>query len=145
MDGKEAYQSRTLEGGAVQCTACEHRCVIGPGEAGRCNVRLNHYGRLFSLAYGRAAAAHVDAIEKKPLFHFLPTQPIYSNGTLGCNFHCGFCQNWQISQPGDSIRGHRRLGQELPPSEIVAICRQRHLRCVGFVQGAVIDDQDTAF
>jgi pyruvate formate lyase activating enzyme len=132
MDLRHAYQSKPLRGQSVQCTACEHWCAIPPGEAGRCNVRLNRDGQLLSLVYGRAAAAHVDPVEKKPLFHFLPTQPIFSIGTLGCNFHCSFCQNWNISQPGDSVQGHYRLGQNLPPAEIVEICRQRQIPMIAY-------------
>jgi pyruvate formate lyase activating enzyme len=123
VDGVHAYQSKSLSNQVAQCTACEHWCAIRPGEVGKCNVRTNQEGQLVSLVYGRAAAAHLDPVEKKPLFHFLPTQPIFSIGTLGCNFHCPFCQNWHISQPGELSPSPSRLGQDLPPAEIVALCR----------------------
>jgi pyruvate formate lyase activating enzyme len=132
MDARHAYQSKPLSKKVVQCTACEHWCAIQPGETGKCNVRLNQDGKLLSLVYGRAAAAHVDPVEKKPLFHFLPTRPIFSIGTLGCNFHCSFCQNWNISQPGDLARGSGRMGQHLPPSEIVDICRMRNIPMIAY-------------
>jgi pyruvate formate lyase activating enzyme len=127
-----AYQSRTLSDQAVQCTACEHWCTLKPGEVGKCQVRLNEGGHLVSLVYGRAAAAHLDPIEKKPLFHFLPTQPAFSIGTLGCNLHCPFCQNWNISQPGQLAHHPARLGQPLAPEEIVRLCRERAIPIIAY-------------
>jgi len=108
---QEAILYRQLKKQYVQCTACEHFCAIGPGELGKCNIRRNVDGRLMPMAYGEAAALHVDPVEKKPLFHFLPTRPILSLGTVGCNFTCQFCQNWQISQAGagfDPLHIHGR-------------------------------------
>jgi pyruvate formate lyase activating enzyme len=129
---KRAYQSKTLSGQAVQCTACEHWCTLAPGDTGRCNVRLNQDGQLVSLVYGRAAAAHLDPIEKKPLFHFLPTRSACSVGTLGCNFHCQFCQNWNISQPGPLVQHPERMGQALAPAEIVRLCRERSIPIIAY-------------
>jgi pyruvate formate lyase activating enzyme len=132
MDAKHAFQSKALSKGAVQCTACEHWCAIQPGETGKCNVRLNQDGQLISLVYGRAAAAHVDPVEKKPLFHFLPGRSIFSIGTLGCNFRCSFCQNWNISQPGELIHQASRLGSHLSPADIVEICRSRDIPMIAY-------------
>lgn len=132
MRAKKAFQSKPLSGQAVQCTACEHWCALQPGEVGKCRVRMNREGELVSLVYGRAAAAHVDPIEKKPLFHFLPGQLAFSIGTLGCNFHCQFCQNWNISQPGDLIENPARLGQALAPEEIVALCQSRGIPIIAY-------------
>jgi pyruvate formate lyase activating enzyme len=129
---QRAYQSKTLSGGAVQCTACEHWCTLTPGEVGKCQVRQNQDGELVSLVYGQAAAAHLDPIEKKPLFHFLPGQSVFSVGTLGCNFSCGFCQNWSISQPGELAQGHARRGQALAPAEIVRLCRGRAIPIIAY-------------
>ncbi len=117
---------------AVQCTACEHRCALRPGETGKCNVRLNQDGQLVSLVYGRAVAAHVDPIEKKPLFHFLPSQPVFSLGTLGCNFRCQFCQNWHISQPEQIVPNSSRLGDHLLPAEIVRMCQARSIPLIAY-------------
>ena len=127
-----AFQSKPLSQQAVQCTACERWCALQPGEVGKCNVRMNQDGQLVSLVYGRAVAVHVDPVEKKPLFHFLPSQQAFSIGTLGCNFQCPFCQNWQISQPGELARNPARLGQHLPPAEIVAICRARGIPMIAY-------------
>lgn len=73
-------------------------CVLEPGQRGRCTVRLNVDGELVSLVYGRPVAVHVDPVEKKPLFHFLPGSDVFSIATAGCNLRCQFCQNWEISQ-----------------------------------------------
>lgn len=87
-----------VEDGKVRCGLCNWRCLIGEGKRGHCGVRLNVGGVLYSLVYDKVCAASVDPIEKKPLFHFLPGTRSYSISTPGCNFQCGFCQNWQISQ-----------------------------------------------
>ncbi len=86
------------ENGAVDCFLCSHRCNISAGKRGVCGVRENRDGALHTLVYGRVIAENADPIEKKPLYHFLPGTLSYSIATPGCNFRCGFCQNWQISQ-----------------------------------------------
>jgi len=86
-----------LDSGKVKCTLCPHFCVIPEGKVGFCGVRTNKDGELDSLVYGKVSAAAVDPIEKKPLFHFKPSSLVFSLGTLGCNMHCGHCQNWEIS------------------------------------------------
>ncbi|MCD6289208.1 MAG: AmmeMemoRadiSam system radical SAM enzyme [Anaerolineae bacterium] len=129
---KEAMLQRSLRRGYVQCTACEHWCAVAPGEAGKCGVRRNLDGSLKLILYGRAAAVNVDPVEKKPLFHFLPGQPIFSIGTLGCNFSCKFCQNWEISQLKDFPLDDPRTGYDLPPERIIEICRQRDIPMVAF-------------
>jgi pyruvate formate lyase activating enzyme len=84
------------EAGAVRCGLCPHRCLIADGKRGICRVRENRGGTLFALTYGRVAAVQLDPIEKKPLFHFHPGTQILSVGSVGCNFRCGFCQNWHL-------------------------------------------------
>ena len=69
-----------------------------PDKFGICGVRQNKEGRLYTLIYGDIIASHIDPIEKKPLYHFLPGSTSYSIATMGCNFKCPFCQNWEISQ-----------------------------------------------
>ena len=95
---KEAYLYEKLEDLKVRCYLCNHRCLIKDGLKGICGVRENRGGTLFSLVYGQVIARHVDPIEKKPLFHFLPGSTSYSLATAGCNFKCLFCQNADISQ-----------------------------------------------
>jgi len=84
--------------GRFQCRLCPHHCRLIPGRDGLCRVRGVRQGRVRALGYGVISAAHVDPVEKKPLYHFYPAAPIYSIGGWGCNFACYFCQNWSISQ-----------------------------------------------
>lgn len=94
---KEAYHYIKL-GNNVQCQVCPNRCLLEPGDRSVCRVKVNKGGKLYTLAYGNPCAVHVDPIEKKPLFHFLPTTTAFSIATAGCNFRCQNCQNWTISQ-----------------------------------------------
>jgi len=98
---------------AVRCQLCARSCTIRAGESGRCRARANVNGELRSLVYGRPAAVHVDPIEKKPFYHFLPGSQAYSLGTVGCPLQCRFCQNWEISQarPGDHGAGFTGPGE----------------------------------
>lgn len=102
----------------VQCNLCSHRCEIKPGKRGKCNVRENREGKLYSLVYDRIIARHVDPIEKKPLFHFYPTSLAYSIGTVGCNFRCKFCQNADIAHMATDHQG-RIMGKAFTPEQIV--------------------------
>ena len=95
---KEALLWNKLDEKRVHCYLCAHECRISESKFGICGVRQNVGGILYTLVYGEGIAAHVDPIEKKPLYHFLPGTMSYSIATVGCNFKCGFCQNWQISQ-----------------------------------------------
>jgi len=102
----------------VRCELCNHRCVINEGKLGRCCVRKNIDGVLYSLTYDKVCSANPDPIEKKPLFHFQPGTQSFSIATMGCNFRCEFCQNWQISQA--AIEDGRIDGQAISPEQIVA-------------------------
>ena len=94
---KEAmFYEQTARG--VTCLVCPNECTIKEGELGDCRSRTNFNGKLYSLAYGNPCAVHVDPVEKKPLFHFLPSSMAYSIATAGCNLACLNCQNWTISQ-----------------------------------------------
>ena len=95
---KEAMLYKRLDHDRVHCFLCMQQCRIDPAGIGKCGVRQNLDGKLFSLVYGKPVARHVDPIEKKPLFHFLPGSTSYSIATAGCNFECVFCQNADISQ-----------------------------------------------
>jgi pyruvate formate lyase activating enzyme len=114
---KEAYLYKKLKNSRVRCDLCAHRCVIEDSKRGKCSVRENRNGVLYTLVYDKIISENVDPIEKKPLFHFLPGTKSLSIATPGCNFKCFFCQNWQISQmPGDydSIQG-----RAIAPEKIV--------------------------
>jgi len=113
---KEARLYLQLADQIVHCGTCAHRCRIQPGRRGICGVMENRGGKLFSLVYGKAVAMHVDPIEKKPLFHFLPGSASFSVATVGCNMRCLNCQNADISQmPID----HSRIAGELVLPEIL--------------------------
>jgi pyruvate formate lyase activating enzyme len=108
--------------GSVRCGVCAHRCLVRPGRQGICGVRENRDGRLWCTAYGAVAAAGLDPIEKKPLFHVDPGTLAYSISTTGCPFHCVFCQNWEIAQAP-------RLGLDVPqralsPTQVVAAAQR---------------------
>ncbi|MCP8318559.1 MAG: AmmeMemoRadiSam system radical SAM enzyme [Candidatus Methylarchaceae archaeon HK01B] len=101
----------------VHCHLCSHHCRIKKGKRGICGVRENIDGTLYSLVYGKLIARSVDPIEKKPLFHFLPGSRAYSIATVGCNFRCLNCQNFDISQmpkPQKPV-----IGDDVTPNEIV--------------------------
>ncbi|MEK6845669.1 MAG: AmmeMemoRadiSam system radical SAM enzyme, partial [Nanoarchaeota archaeon] len=100
-----------IENSKLRCLACPHKCLIAEGKRGICGIRENRQGKLVLLVHSKVVAKHIDPIEKKPLYHFLPGTEIFSIGTVGCNFRCGFCQNWSISQER-SI-----LGQTLAPKQ----------------------------
>ena len=87
-----------LSGKRVKCTLCPRECIVGDRERGFCGVRENRDGTYYTLVWGELAAQHVDPIEKKPFFHFLPGTLAYSVATAGCNMDCKDCQNWDISQ-----------------------------------------------
>jgi pyruvate formate lyase activating enzyme len=93
----DASLAQTLEGGAVRCLACGHRCLVRPGRRGVCRVRFNREGRL-RMPWGYVAGLQADPIEKKPFYHLLPGATALTFGMLGCDFHCAFCQNWVSSQ-----------------------------------------------
>ncbi|MHB8788534.1 MAG: AmmeMemoRadiSam system radical SAM enzyme [Desulfobulbaceae bacterium] len=102
----------------VLCNLCSHRCRIKPGKRGICGVRENRDGVLYSLVYGMLVAENCDPIEKKPLFHFLPGTLSYSISTVGCNFHCLHCQNYNISQYPHDHDG-RIAGTMRSPEDVV--------------------------
>ncbi len=112
----------------VKCLLCAQGCVIKENQPGRCRARMNVDGELRSLVYGRPIAIHVDPIEKKPFYHFLPGSQAYSLATAGCPLSCQFCQNWEISQakPEDYPVSF------VPPDEIVAGARSQSVPIIAF-------------
>ena len=117
-----------LEGSRVRCLACGHRCLIPPGRDGVCRVRFNEDGALM-VPYGYVAALHVDPVEKKPFFHALPGARALSFGMLGCDMHCGFCQNWLTSQ---TLRDERAIApaEEVTPDDLVRLAHRSGARIV---------------
>lgn len=115
---KEAMLYERLEGNAVRCKLCSRRCNIKEGKRGFCGVRENINGTLYSLVYGKACSYAIDKIEKKPFFHFFPGSNAFSFSTVGCNFRCLQCQNWQISQT------NQIFGEDIPPEKIVELSKR---------------------
>lgn len=104
--------------GRIRCELCPHKCLLENGQTGVCRVRRNEDGALFSTNYGKVCSLHLDPIEKKPLYHFHPGRNILSVGTVGCNLHCRFCQNYEISQT--TVKDYPYL-KDYSPSTIVSL------------------------
>ncbi len=115
---KEAGFYTSGKENSVICELCNHHCHIKQGKRGICGVRENRDGVLFSLVYGRLIAEHIDPIEKKPLFNFLPGSRAFSISTVGCNFRCLHCQNYDISQYPHAHNGEI-AGTERTPEAVV--------------------------
>jgi pyruvate formate lyase activating enzyme len=114
--------------GHVQCRLCARGCLLAEGQRGLCRSRMNVGGEMKSLVYGRPVSVHVDPIEKKPFYHFLPGSQAYSIGTTGCPLRCKFCQNWQTSQASPEDYGVRFI----PAGEIVETVRSRKVPVIAY-------------
>jgi pyruvate formate lyase activating enzyme len=116
---REAMLYTSLAGNQVHCHLCKHFCKITDGQRGICGVRENQTGILYTLVYGKSISAGVDPIEKKPLYHLHPGSTSFSIATVGCNFKCRHCQNWEIAQ---YPRMHEGLipGKDLSPESVVS-------------------------
>ncbi|MGD0016134.1 MAG: AmmeMemoRadiSam system radical SAM enzyme [Verrucomicrobiia bacterium] len=142
---KEGYHYLKLDR-IVQCKICPNNCILAPGDRSHCRTRINRDGTLYTLAYGNPCSFHVDPVEKKPLFHFLPGTASFSLATAGCVFRCLNCQNWEISQKtpeetkdprGQELRLHPPIPAALSmeqmarlsmfPEDVVALAE--NLRC----------------
>lgn len=127
----EALLYEKLADSKVRCRLCHHRCIVGPGRRGICNVRENQGGQLNTLVYGKLIARHIDPIEKKPFFHIMPGSLSYSIATVGCNFSCRFCQNADIAQmPAD--QGGRILGETVLPEAVVRAAEKGGCRSIAY-------------
>ena len=114
---KEAlFYSKTTDG--LQCEKCPQGCLLNDSDVGFCRSRVANNGQIYSIAYGNPCAVHIDPIEKKPFFHFLPTTNAFSIAVAGCNFRCLNCQNWQISQ----VSPKESDNVDLMPEEVVKAC-----------------------
>ena len=112
----------------VQCRLCPRNCVIKDGKRGNCGARVNDSGVLYSYNYGLAASAGLDPVEKKPLYHFLPGEKTFSFGAAGCNLHCMFCQNWEISQ----CEPEETRSINFPPEKIVGNAKEMGSRIISY-------------
>lgn len=112
----------------LQCELCPRYCVIEPGERGDCRARVNIDGKLTTVVYGYPCAMHVDPVEKKPLFHFLPGTKILSLATVGCNLHCKNCQNWEISQQ----EPENSTAYNVPPAQLIQLVQKYQCPSLAF-------------
>lgn len=112
----------------VQCQLCPKQCLMKSGQSGDCRVRINVDGVLRTVVYGYPCSIHIDPIEKKPFFHFLPGTKALSLATVGCNLHCLNCQNWEISQanPEESEAAF------CPPEKLVELARQSQCASIAY-------------
>jgi len=124
----EARYYEKLPNRKIKCTLCPRECVIDDLERGYCGVRENHNGTYYTLVYGKPCTAHIDPIEKKPLFHFLPGTNAFSIATAGCNVLCKFCQNWQISQS----RPEQVRSFDLPPKKVAKYARENNCQSIAY-------------
>lgn len=114
----------------VRCSLCAHNCLIQKSKRGICGARENRDGVLYSLVYGKLIAMNVDPIEKKPLFHFLPSSSSYSIATTGCNFKCMHCQNFDISQHPKNYPDIP--GKDVSPQQIVDAAERKRCRSISY-------------
>ena len=124
----EARFYQKLANRKIKCKLCPRECTVGDKERGYCGVRENRGGTYYTLVHSRAAAAHVDPIEKKPLFHYLPGTTAFSLGTAGCNVNCKFCQNWDISQS----RPEQVPAQYAPPRRVAELATEYHCPTIAY-------------
>ncbi|MCK5474367.1 MAG: AmmeMemoRadiSam system radical SAM enzyme [Candidatus Aenigmarchaeota archaeon] len=123
---KDALFWKKINANTVQCMLCARYCKIIEGKKGNCGVRQNINGELKSLVYGKLISKAVDPIEKKPLYHFCPGTKVLSIATVGCNFHCSFCQNWEISQEAHI------MGENTTPEEIVELAVKNNCQGIAY-------------
>ena len=116
------------ENGRIRCFACGHRCLIGEGRRGICRVRFNQGGEL-RVPFGYVAGVQCDPVEKKPFYHMYPGSDALTFGMLGCDFHCGYCQNWVTSQ---ALRDEAAAGamQPVTPAQLIAAGQKHGARLV---------------
>ncbi len=137
---KEALFYDKLANKKVKCNICQRRCIISKGKMGYCFTRENRDGRLYTLIYGEVSTRHIAPIEIKPLFHFYPGSKWLSLGTLGCNFRCLGCQNWEIahykskvqSLPKGSLRDKSKVTEYLSPEEVVRRAKENGCKGLSF-------------
>jgi pyruvate formate lyase activating enzyme len=124
----EARFYNKLENKKIQCKLCPRECIIDNLERGYCGVRENRDGVYYTLVHSQAVTYHVDPVEKKPLFHFMPGEEAFSFATVGCNVECKFCQNWQISQ----TRPEQTKNFYIPPKSIAEQALKNNTKVIAY-------------
>ena len=125
---KEASYYKKLKNENVQCLLCPKKCIIKKDSYGFCNARKNIDGRLYSVVYSNPDAVHIDPIEKKPLYHFMPGSKALSIGTIGCNLECKHCQNWTMSR----AKPEEIAIQNISPEEIVELAIKNNCKIISY-------------
>ena len=121
------FQKKLKKG--VQCNICPHNCIIPKGKYGICGIRKNINGQIKLMTYGIISSVNIDPIEKKPLYHFYPGATVFSIGGYGCNFKCGWCQNYEIS----TERFENLFdGERHTPAEVVKKCKENKSKIIAF-------------
>ncbi len=115
----EAKYYEQLSDGRIHCLLCPHQCIVADQAYGRCKVRYNEGGTLIAKSYGFITSSSFDPVEKKPFYHFMPGQSIFSVGSKGCNFKCDFCQNARIALEEDAE------GKEYTKEDLLEVMSQR--------------------
>lgn len=118
---------KALDNSKIVCNLCAHHCKLKLEQVGVCGVNKNSFGKLENLVFNHPSALHIDPIEKKPLYHFLPSSKSLSLGTVGCNFKCPFCQNWQISQTHNIDKSIN-----ITSSEVVSIAINHECKSISY-------------
>ncbi len=118
---------RSKDEHAITCVLCQHYCTLKENKHGICGINYNIDGKLVNTTYGHPSAVHIDPIEKKPLYHFLPGSRSLSLGTVGCNFRCPFCQNYEISQTTEVNEA-----ADYPPEKVVALALEHHTESISY-------------
>ncbi len=131
----------TITPRGVKCGICPNECTLRPGEISDCRNRVNHNGKLYSIAYGNPCAVHIDPIEKKPLLHFYPKSKAYSIATAGCNFVCLNCQNWEISQTSPK----KTRNYDLMPDKVVDSCKKNNCQSIAYTYSEPISFYEYMF
>ncbi|UCH81168.1 MAG: AmmeMemoRadiSam system radical SAM enzyme [Nitrospiraceae bacterium] len=127
---KEAMFYGKRDGLKVKCILCAHNCIIPEGKKGICSVRENRNGILYSLVYGKLISMNIDPIEKKPLFHFCPESTSFSISTVGCNFKCKHCQNYDIAQ---YPKTHDKIpGEDVTPEKVVHAAEKAGCKSISY-------------
>ncbi|MGB7060955.1 MAG: AmmeMemoRadiSam system radical SAM enzyme [Candidatus Zixiibacteriota bacterium] len=129
-DLKEALLYDSLPDRGVKCNICQRRCVIEPERIGYCHTRVNKGGKLYSLIYSKVSSSMISPIEKKPLFHFHPGSRWLSLGTLGCNFRCPGCQNWEIAHA--KIDSNKSDLKSITPQEAVDLAKEHDCKGISW-------------
>lgn len=125
---KEAMYFKKLDTKRIQCDLCPQECKVADLERGTCGVRENRGGTYYTLVHSRPCTMHIDPIEKKPLFHYLPGTVAFSMATAGCNIECKFCQNWEISQ----FRPEQVNSVYMPPDQVALLARKNNCPTIAY-------------